>query len=37
MGRKVIASRRFDIAEALGVNTPEHLAEVERVMRSRRG
>lgn len=35
MGRKVIASRRFDIAEALGVNTVEHLAEVEQVMRTR--
>lgn len=34
-GRPVIASRRFDISEALGVNTPEQLAEVERLMRSR--
>ncbi|MFV0443979.1 MAG: NTP transferase domain-containing protein [Planctomycetaceae bacterium] len=35
MKRRVIASKRFDIAEALGVNTIEHLAEVERVMRAR--
>jgi bifunctional UDP-N-acetylglucosamine pyrophosphorylase/glucosamine-1-phosphate N-acetyltransferase len=35
LGRRVIAAKRFDIAEALGVNTIEHLAEVERVMNSR--
>jgi bifunctional UDP-N-acetylglucosamine pyrophosphorylase/glucosamine-1-phosphate N-acetyltransferase len=33
-GRRVIASKRFDIAEALGVNTAEQLAEVERIMQS---
>ena len=35
MGRRVIASCCFDIAEAMGVNTVEQLAEVERVMQSR--
>ena len=35
MGRRVIASCCFDIAEAMGVNTVEQLAEVERVMHSR--
>ncbi|MEX1095972.1 MAG: NTP transferase domain-containing protein [Planctomycetales bacterium] len=31
-GRTVVASCRLDIAEALGVNTPEQLAEVERAL-----
>lgn len=34
-GRPVAAACCFDIAEALGVNTPEQLAQVERVMQSR--
>jgi bifunctional UDP-N-acetylglucosamine pyrophosphorylase/glucosamine-1-phosphate N-acetyltransferase len=34
-GKQVVAKCCFDIAEALGVNTPEQLAEVERVMRAR--
>lgn len=34
-GRTVIASRRLDIAEAMGVNTPEQLAEVERALVNR--
>ncbi len=34
-GRRVVALNAFDISEALGVNTPEQLAEVERVMRWR--
>jgi bifunctional UDP-N-acetylglucosamine pyrophosphorylase/glucosamine-1-phosphate N-acetyltransferase len=34
-GKTVVAARCFDIAEALGVNTPEQLADVERVMLSR--
>ena len=32
-GKTVLAACCFEIAEALGVNTPEQLAEVERVMR----
>jgi bifunctional N-acetylglucosamine-1-phosphate-uridyltransferase/glucosamine-1-phosphate-acetyltransferase GlmU-like protein len=31
----VLAVRCFDIAEALGVNTPEQLADVERAMQQR--
>jgi bifunctional UDP-N-acetylglucosamine pyrophosphorylase / glucosamine-1-phosphate N-acetyltransferase len=31
-GRRVAASPRFDIREAIGVNTPEQLAEVERIL-----
>ena len=34
LGRPVVAECCLDIREALGVNTPEQLAEVERVMRS---
>jgi bifunctional UDP-N-acetylglucosamine pyrophosphorylase/glucosamine-1-phosphate N-acetyltransferase len=34
-GRRVLAVRCFDIAEALGVNTPEQLADVERAMQQR--
>lgn len=34
-GRKVLASGRLDISEAMGVNTQEQLAEVEQVMRTR--
>ena len=34
-GKKVIASERLDITEAMGVNTQDQLAEVEQVMRSR--
>jgi bifunctional UDP-N-acetylglucosamine pyrophosphorylase/glucosamine-1-phosphate N-acetyltransferase len=34
-GKKVSAACCFEIAEALGVNTPEQLVEVERVMRTR--
>lgn len=34
-GKTVTARCCFDIAEALGVNTPEQLAEVERVMHER--
>lgn len=34
-GRTVIAACKLDIAEAMGVNTQEQLAEVERVMTSR--
>jgi bifunctional UDP-N-acetylglucosamine pyrophosphorylase/glucosamine-1-phosphate N-acetyltransferase len=33
-GRPVVAACCFEIAEALGVNTPEQLAQVERVMQS---
>jgi bifunctional UDP-N-acetylglucosamine pyrophosphorylase/glucosamine-1-phosphate N-acetyltransferase len=33
MGRTVVAVRAFDIVEAMGVNTPEQLAEVEQAMR----
>lgn len=33
-GQKVIARPVFNIAEAMGVNTPEQLAEVERTMKS---
>jgi bifunctional UDP-N-acetylglucosamine pyrophosphorylase/glucosamine-1-phosphate N-acetyltransferase len=32
-GKRVVAACCFEIAEALGVNTPEQLADVERVMR----
>lgn len=35
-GRPVIAACRLDIVEAMGVNTQEQLAEVERVMLSRK-
>ena len=35
-GKPVVAARRLTIEEALGVNTPEQLAEVEQVMQSRR-
>lgn len=35
MGRPVVAACCFDIAEAMGVNTLEQLAEVERVMKTR--
>ena len=31
----VLASKRLDITEALGVNTQEQLAEVEQVMKTR--
>ena len=34
-GRTVVAACRLDIAEAMGVNTQEQLAEVEAVMRER--
>lgn len=34
-GHKVIAARKLDIGEAMGVNTQEQLAEVEAVMQSR--
>ena len=34
-GRRVVASCSLDITEAMGVNTQEQLAEVERVMASR--
>lgn len=34
-GKKVAAACRFEIAEAMGVNTQEQLAEVEQVMKSR--
>jgi bifunctional UDP-N-acetylglucosamine pyrophosphorylase/glucosamine-1-phosphate N-acetyltransferase len=34
-GRRVVASCRFDISEALGVNTRAQLADVERVLRQR--
>lgn len=34
-GYPVVAQRSFDIAEAMGVNTVEQLAEVERAMKSR--
>ncbi len=34
-GRTVIAARKLDITEAMGVNTQEQLAEIERVMQSR--
>ncbi len=34
-GQRVVALNSFDISEAMGVNTPEQLAEVEDVMRSR--
>jgi bifunctional UDP-N-acetylglucosamine pyrophosphorylase/glucosamine-1-phosphate N-acetyltransferase len=36
-GRTVLAACRFDIAEAMGVNTVEQLAAVESVLESRRG
>jgi bifunctional UDP-N-acetylglucosamine pyrophosphorylase/glucosamine-1-phosphate N-acetyltransferase len=35
MGQRVLAAERLDITEALGVNTQEQLAEVERVMQTR--
>ncbi len=35
-GRSVFAVRCFDIAEALGVNTPEQLADVERALQRQR-
>ncbi|MGD9853887.1 MAG: NTP transferase domain-containing protein [Planctomycetaceae bacterium] len=35
-GRPVLAACKLDIAEALGVNTQDQLAEVERVMQARR-
>lgn len=35
MGHKVVAACTLDIQEALGVNTQEQLADVERVMRER--
>jgi bifunctional UDP-N-acetylglucosamine pyrophosphorylase/glucosamine-1-phosphate N-acetyltransferase len=35
LGKRVVASCTLDIQEALGVNTQEQLAEVERVMRTR--
>ena len=34
-GKRVIASRRFDIVEAMGVNTRDQLAEVEKVLQNR--
>ena len=34
MGHTVVAARKLDIQEAMGVNTQEQLAEVERVMKS---
>jgi len=33
-GHTVVASNRFDIREAMGINTQEQLAEVERVMQT---
>ncbi|MCA8999124.1 MAG: NTP transferase domain-containing protein [Planctomycetaceae bacterium] len=33
-GKRVIAARTFDIQEAMGVNTQEQLAEVEKVMQN---
>ncbi|WP_437205764.1 NTP transferase domain-containing protein [Planctomicrobium sp. SH664] len=35
LGRKVVASCRLDIQEAMGVNTQEQLAEVEKIMQAR--
>ncbi len=34
-GHTVIASKTFEIAEAMGINTPEQLADVERVIEQR--
>ncbi len=34
-GERVIASRLFDIREAMGVNTPEQLQEVEQILQQR--
>jgi bifunctional UDP-N-acetylglucosamine pyrophosphorylase/glucosamine-1-phosphate N-acetyltransferase len=34
-GKTVIASKTFAIAEAMGINTPEQLADVERIMEQR--
>jgi bifunctional UDP-N-acetylglucosamine pyrophosphorylase/glucosamine-1-phosphate N-acetyltransferase len=34
MGRRVVASRKLDIAEALGVNTRQQLADVQRAMQT---
>lgn len=36
-GKRVVAFKCMNITEALGVNTPDQLAEVERVMRSQSG
>ncbi|MCH7862843.1 MAG: hypothetical protein IH998_14445 [Proteobacteria bacterium] len=36
-GKRVIAVKTFDVAEAMGVNTPEQLAEVERLIRQQSG
>ncbi len=35
-GETVVASRSFDAIEAMGINTPEQLADVERVLEIRR-
>jgi bifunctional UDP-N-acetylglucosamine pyrophosphorylase/glucosamine-1-phosphate N-acetyltransferase len=35
-GKRVIASPRFDLVESLGVNTPDQLAEVERILAGQR-
>ncbi|MCH7988002.1 MAG: NTP transferase domain-containing protein [Planctomycetes bacterium] len=34
-GKTVIASKTFEMAEAMGINTPEQLADVERIMERR--